>query len=138
MELSLQTDTVADRTVVHVGGEIDAYTVPRLRQLLLGLVEEGAPHLVVDLSRVEFLDSSGLGVLAGVRTRMRERRGSLVLVCAQERILKIFRIIGLDGVFTIVPSVAEAVAVGGSDGDAADGGAADGGAANGDAERTDR
>jgi anti-sigma B factor antagonist len=112
MELSLQTGTVADRTVVQVSGEIDVYTAPRLRQRLIELVDDGARHLVIDLGGVEFLDSTGLGVLVGGLKRMRAQDGTLVLVCAQERILKIFRITGLDRVFTIVPTVDEAVTAG--------------------------
>lgn len=111
MELSLQTGTVADRTILRVTGEIDVYTAPKLRQRLVQLVEDGARHLVVDLSGVEFLDSTGLGVLVGGLKRMRALSGSFALVCDQERILKIFRITGLDRIFTIVPTEQAALAV---------------------------
>lgn len=111
MELSLQTDTVADRTILQVSGEIDVYTAPRLRQRLVELVDKGARHLVVDLRGVEFLDSTGLGVLVGGLKRMRSLGGSFALVCAHERILKIFRITGLDRIFTIVSSVEKALEV---------------------------
>ncbi|BCJ32719.1 anti-sigma-B factor antagonist [Actinocatenispora thailandica] len=111
MELSLQTGTVADRTILRVTGEIDVYTAPRLRQRLVQLVEDGARHLVVDLGGVEFLDSTGLGVLVGGLKRMRALSGSFALVCDQERILKIFRITGLDRIFTIVPTEQDALAV---------------------------
>ena len=111
MELSLQTGTVADRTILRVTGEIDVYTAPKLRQQLVQLVEDGARHLVVDLSAVEFLDSTGLGVLVGGLKRMRALSGSFALVCDQERILKIFRITGLDRIFTIVPTEQAGLAV---------------------------
>lgn len=111
MELSLQTGTVADRTILRVTGEIDVYTAPKLRQRLVQLVEDGARHLVVDLGGVEFLDSTGLGVLVGGLKRMRALSGSFALVCDQERILKIFRITGLDRIFTIVPTEQAALAV---------------------------
>ncbi len=109
MELSLETRTVADRTVLEVGGEIDVYTAPRLRERLLELVAEGTRYIVVNMERVEFLDSTGLGVLVGGLKRIRAQGGSLVLVCSQERILKIFRITGLERVFQIFSSVDEAV-----------------------------
>src|SRR5689334_14487449 len=105
MELSLSTRTVADRRVLDVGGEIDVYTAPQLRERLIALVENGARQVVVDLTRVEFLDSTGLGVLVGALKRLRAVHGDLSLVCAQERLLKIFRITGLDRVFTIHDSV---------------------------------
>lgn len=110
MELSLRTDTVAGRDVVRVSGEVDLYTAPRLRQWLIDLVSDGATHLVVDLDQVEFLDSTGLGVLVRGRNQMRAQEGTFTLVCTQERILKIFRITGFDQVFTIVATVDDAVA----------------------------
>ena len=110
MDLSLDNRTDGDRMVVDVGGEIDVYTAPRLREQLVDLVADGQYHLVVDMERVDFLDSTGLGVLVGGLKRVRAHDGSLRLVCTQERILKIFRITGLTKVFPIHSSVAEAVA----------------------------
>ena len=101
MDLSLSTRTEGDRTIVEVGGEIDVYTAPRLREQLVDLVADGKYHLVVDMERVDFLDSTGLGVLVGGLKRVRAHDGSLRLVCTQERILKIFRITGLAKVFVI-------------------------------------
>ena len=110
MELSLSTRAEGDRTIVEVGGEIDVYTAPTLREQLIDLVSQGHQHIIVDMERVEFLDSTGLGVLVGGLKRVRAQDGSLRLVCTQERILKIFRITGLEKVFPIYGSVAEAVA----------------------------
>ena len=110
MDLSLSTRTEGDRTIVEVGGEIDVYTAPRLREQLVDLVADGKYHLVVDMERVDFLDSTGLGVLVGGLKRVRNHDGSLQLVCNQEKILKIFRITGLTKVFPIHASVDEAVA----------------------------
>jgi anti-sigma B factor antagonist len=112
MELQLSTRTVAGHRVLEVSGEIDVYTAPQLRERLIALVEDGARQVVVDLSRVEFLDSTGLGVLVGALKRLRGVNGDLALVCAQERLLKIFRITGLDRVFTIRDSVDAATSSG--------------------------
>ncbi len=110
MDLSLETRQENDRTVIEVGGEIDVYTAPKLRERIIELVDEGQYHLVVDLEKVEFLDSTGLGVLVGGLKRVRGHDGSLQLVCTQERLLKIFRITGLSKVFAIHGSQAEATA----------------------------
>jgi anti-sigma B factor antagonist len=109
VDLSLTTRTEGDRTVVVVGGEIDVYTAPKLREQLVDLVNAGKYHLVVDMEGVEFLDSTGLGVLVGGLKRVRAHDGSLRLVCTQERILKIFRITGLTKVFPIHDTVEAAV-----------------------------
>ncbi len=96
--------------VIDVQGEIDMHTAPRLRELLIDLVSRGSYQLVVNLDKVGFLDSTGLGVLVGSLKRVRAHDGSLDLVCTQQRILKIFRITGLTEVFGIYETVDQAVA----------------------------
>ena len=110
MDLSLSTRAERGRTVVEVTGEIDVYTAPKLREQLAELVDSGRHDIVVDMQGVEFLDSTGLGVLVGGLKRVKQHDGSMNLVCTQERILKIFRITGLTKVFPIYDSVAAAVA----------------------------
>ena len=111
MELTLNvySDTPGF-TVIEVGGEIDVYTAPKLREKLITLVEEGSYQLIVDMEGVEFLDSTGLGVLVGGLKRVRAHDGWLDLVCTQSRILRIFKITGLNKVFSIHNSVVEAIA----------------------------
>ena len=96
--------------VIDVGGEIDIHTAPRLRELLIDLVSKDNYQLIVNLERVEFLDSTGLGVLVGGLKRVRVHDGSLDLVCTQERILKLFRVTGLAKVFGIHETVGQAIA----------------------------
>jgi anti-sigma B factor antagonist len=110
VDLTLSTRPEGDRTVVAVGGEIDVYTAPKLREHLIDLDSAGNHHLIIDMEKVDFLDSTGLGVLVGGLKRVRAHDGSLHLVCTQERILKIFRITGLTKVFPIHASVDEALA----------------------------
>jgi anti-sigma B factor antagonist len=109
MELSLATRTVAGHTVLDVGGEVDVYTAPKLRERLVELFDGGSRKIVVDLSRVDFLDSTGLGVLVGAFKRLRLAGGSFALVCAREPLLKIFRITALDQVFPLFDTVEAAV-----------------------------
>jgi anti-sigma B factor antagonist len=96
--------------VIDVQGEIDMYTAPRLRELLIDLVSRGSYQLVVNLDKVGFLDSTGLGVLVGGLRRVRAHDGSLDLVCTQQRILKIFRVTGLTEVFGIYETADQAIA----------------------------
>jgi len=110
VELKLGQQTQDGIEVVDVEGEIDVYTAPRLRELLIDLVNKNNYNLIVNMERVEFLDSTGLGVLVGGLKRVRAYDGSLDLVCTQERILKIFRITGLTKVFGIHDTVDEAIA----------------------------
>lgn len=97
-------------TVVEVSGEIDLHTASMLREQLVALLDAGGHHLIVDLEKVDFMDSTGLNVLIGALERVHAQGGSLSLVCTQENIIKIFRITGLAKVFTIHPDLAEATA----------------------------
>jgi anti-sigma B factor antagonist len=111
MELTLNVHSEPPGfTVIEIGGEIDVYTAPKLRERLVGLVESGSYQLIVDMESVEFLDSTGLGVLVGGLKRVRAHEGWIDLVCTQSRILRIFRITGLNRVFDIYDTVPEAVA----------------------------
>jgi anti-sigma B factor antagonist len=110
VNLKLGHDNKDGIEVIDVGGTIDIYTAPRLRELLIDLVSKDNYQLIVNLDKVEFLDSTGLGVLVGGLKRVRAHDGSLDLVCTQERILKIFRITGLTKVFGIHETVDQAIA----------------------------
>ena len=110
MDLTLSTHEADGTTVVAVGGEIDVYTAPRLRDKFTELVAAGSYDIIVDMQNVEFLDSTGLGVLVGGLKKVRAHDGSLDLVCTQDRLLKIFRITGLAKVFVIHDSAESALA----------------------------
>ena len=110
LDLNLTTREVDGVTVVAVGGEIDVYTAPKLRDQITELVAAGTHQILIDLEEVEFLDSTGLGVLVGGLKKVRAYDGSLELICTQERLLKIFRITGLAKVFVIHESTDGALA----------------------------
>jgi anti-sigma B factor antagonist len=99
-----------DTHIVSVAGEIDLFTAPEFKQRMSAPIDDGRSNLIVDLSRTTFIDSSSLGVLIGAHRRLKLRGGSLVVVCDDEAIAKTFKITGLDGVFTLVPTVEAALA----------------------------
>ena len=106
MELGLEVvESRPPYSVLAVKGEVDVYSAPRLREKLVELVSQGHRHIVVDLESVDFLDSTGLGVLVGGLKRLRSHEGDLTLVCTQARILKVFEITGLTTVFRITDTV---------------------------------
>jgi anti-sigma B factor antagonist len=110
VDLTLTTRDVDGKTIVAVGGEIDVYTAPKLRDKITELVAAGVYDIVIDMEGVEFLDSTGLGVLVGGLKKVRAHDGSLQLICNQDRLLKIFRITGLAKVFVIHESADAALA----------------------------
>lgn len=109
MELSVSEHGEGVVPVVGVSGEVDVYAAPELRERLTEVIGGGS-SVVVDLTDVGFLDSTGLGALVAARTAAAERGASLPLVCTHQRILKLFTITGLDGVFKIYDTVDAAVA----------------------------
>ena len=105
IDFGLVDESVDEGThVVSLRGEIDAHTAPKLGSRLFGLAEEGARHVVVDLSAVTFMDSTGIGVLLNALRHMTVRRCVMVLVCPTERILRPFQVTGLVGHLTIFDS----------------------------------
>jgi anti-sigma B factor antagonist len=93
--------------LASVTGEVDVYSAPSLRDGLSELLASGS-SVIVDLTEVGFLDSTGLGALVAARKVAEDKGAQLPLVCTKERILKLFTITGLDGVFAIHPTVADA------------------------------
>jgi anti-sigma B factor antagonist len=92
----------ADAPVVRVVGEIDVATAPELRDALHRLLDHGAHAIVIDLSGVNFLDSSGLGVLLGVHKRLLEQGDApLRLTQAPAAVVRVLEITGLDRTFTL-------------------------------------
>jgi anti-sigma B factor antagonist len=110
VDLSITRADHGDQTVVHLGGEIDVYTAPLVREKLDEQIQGGRTRLVVDLTDVTFLDSTGLGVLVGRLKLTRTRGGSMRLVGTDDRVLKVFAITGLDKVFEIHPTLDAALA----------------------------
>ena len=110
MDLRLELNDRDGIPVLTVHGEVDVSTAPRLRQELIEVASSGSLWAVVDLEPVEFLDSTGLGVLVSGLKRFRTLEGDLLLVCTQRRVLKVFEITGLTEVFSMHASVDDAVA----------------------------
>lgn len=99
-----------DCAVLRIGGEVDVYTAPRLRERVIQLLAGGVRYVIADLREVDFLDSTGLGALVGSLKRLREQDGSLRLVTGSERVMQVFRLTGLVRVFALHASVPEAIA----------------------------
>lgn len=102
MNFKMDTRTLEkELPLIELEGEVDVYTAPQLKQQMIGLLESGVKELVVDLTKVDYLDSTALGVLIGGLKRMREVDGNMALVCPSPRIRRVFEITGLDKIFDI-------------------------------------
>lgn len=95
-------------SVVRADGELDVSNAPQLRQTITTALDEGSGKVIVDLSTVTFMDSTTLGVLIGAHNRVRESGGALGVVAPDDKIRRVFRITGLDKVFTLYDTVPDA------------------------------
>jgi anti-sigma B factor antagonist len=104
----LGVERQGDACVVRLGGELDLYNAPQVRQALTEAASESPARVVVDLSEVEFIDSTALGVLIEARTRLDNRRAFLLAAPGLET-RRALEISGLDRHFTVHQSVSEAL-----------------------------
>jgi anti-sigma B factor antagonist len=94
---------------MSLGGEIDLYTAPRLHGELVSVLSGDSPvQVVVDMSGVEFCDSTGMNVLLAAHRRAREQGGDLELAAPPAAIKKILQVTGLESVFTVLEDPAKA------------------------------
>jgi anti-sigma B factor antagonist len=93
---------VAGNNVITVEGDLDLATAPALRQLLHDRIDDGEMHLILDLSRLDFLDSSGLGVLVGAARRVRtELAGTMTLRSPSPSVVRLLELTRLGHVFAV-------------------------------------
>ena len=102
IELEIETHHEDGWTILVVGGELDLYTAPRLRDQVLAAVDGGADHIAIDLVGVGFIDSTGLGILVACLKRVREREGRLVLIASETSPLR--RLLSLTGLEQVLPT----------------------------------
>ena len=94
-ELSVTVRRERGAVIAEVTGDIDMSTVAGLRERLFGLADSGQP-LIVDLNRITFIDSAGLGVLVGTARHANEHGGSLHAVCSRPQTRKLLWLTGVD------------------------------------------
>lgn len=100
----------ADTHVIEVGGQVDLYSAPDLKRRTSSVIDAGVRCVIMDLSRVTFMDSTGLGILIGARKRLRRSGAEVVLVITNYDVEHLLEITGLDGTFATYRSVEEAIA----------------------------
>jgi anti-sigma B factor antagonist len=105
----IQSQPDPQTSIVALEGELDLARAPSLKWALVDSVDAGCRQLVVDLTRVTFMDSTALGVLVGVN-RSLDVGARLAIVCVHANVLKIFELSGMDGSFAIYPTLEQALA----------------------------
>ncbi|MFD2043845.1 STAS domain-containing protein [Ornithinibacillus salinisoli] len=101
MNLEINVTEDSAKILVHLSGEIDVYTAPKLKDTLLQLTSNNGNDIQVDLSQVSYMDSTGLGVFISALKSAKESGSTVTLVNLRERVLRLFQITGLDQIIDI-------------------------------------
>lgn len=110
MLLELTTRVLHGCVVVEVRGEVDLSSLDALEQCLSTVLAGEAPAIVLDLSRMGFVDAAGLRVLLRAKRRAASRGRPFVLAGPRAAVARLLVVTDLDRRFTIFPTVAEAAA----------------------------
>ncbi|WP_046175782.1 anti-sigma factor antagonist [Domibacillus indicus] len=101
MNISIDVQEQEQQTTIKISGEIDAYTAPKLRETAFPYTEKKETNLVIDLSEVSYMDSTGLGVFVGLFKSLNANDGTMKLVGLSDRLKRLFDITGLADIMNI-------------------------------------
>lgn len=110
LKIESSSESVPGSIVFHLTGSLDVATSPKLKEVLSRVPGDDYGDVIVDLTRVEFLDSTGLGALMGAHRRAIERGGRVRLIVSDGPIARLLNITGLSRVFPVYSSLGEALA----------------------------
>jgi len=97
--------------IMELDGEVDVYTYPQLNESINKVINDNKHHIIINLEKVKYIDSTGLGVLASSANKVAPKNGVLHVICTQPQIKKIFIVSGLlEKNFKLYDNEAEAIA----------------------------
>lgn len=111
MDFKFVCDSLDSLMVMHYFGEIDAFTAPQFRDSITDQLDAGHRNFVIDLTGVSFMDSSGLGNLAGRIRDVSEASGKLVFAVSNPTLIRSFTITGLDRMVRMVDECEAAIEI---------------------------
>ena len=100
LDFAVSVSSAEDATVVAVRGDLDCYTAPKLRAVLLELAD-GPRKVILDVGSSDFIDSTGLGVLVGGLKRFRQQGGDMVVRSPSPMTARLFEVTGVIKLFEV-------------------------------------
>ncbi len=94
-------DDIKDAWIIDVYGEIDIYTSDELKDSLIESISSKSKDIILNASNLEYIDSTGLGVLIGILKRLKSDAKDIYIINAKQNVRKIFNITGLDKIFKV-------------------------------------
>lgn len=111
LNLKIEVREVSSVPVMDLDGEVDVYTYPQLNEAINKVINDNKHHIVINLEKVKYIDSTGLGVLASSANKISPKNGMLHVICNQSQIKKIFIVSGLlEKNFKLYDAESEAIA----------------------------
>ena len=107
--LKLKVITQNTARIIEINGEVDMYSSPEVREVLLQLVDIKAPTIVLDFRNVVYIDSSGIATLVEALQEVGKYKGDFILANLSKNVLDVFELSRLDKVFDIYNSLEEAL-----------------------------
>ncbi len=107
--MSIRIKYEEDYVIVLPDEEIEVYNISEIKEVLFDIIDKGNRRLVMDMSRVEYIDSSGLGVMVSVLKKVKHAEGKLVLISPKSSVKQILSLTNLDKVFNIQDNLENAV-----------------------------
>lgn len=101
MNMEIQIKEDLNQTLVILEGEIDAYTAPKVKEKIVPMLEDFSGEIVFDLSNVNYMDSTGLGMFVGFFKTVKANNGIFRLEGLSDRLKRLFDITGLAGIMEI-------------------------------------
>ena len=107
--LEVSTLEKGDATVVCIHGDVDLYSSPQVRKTIMGLTKQKTKKILIDLSRVSYMDSSGVATLVEGLQHVGKYKGRLGIFGLDAAVKEVFELSRLDRVFEIYPDVDDAL-----------------------------
>jgi len=96
-------------TVIAIGGSLDAETAPKFDTKIKSEIEKGAKYIVCNMERLNYIASAGLGVLISANEALTKKGGELRISSMNEKVLKIFKLLGFINLFKIFENDQKAI-----------------------------
>lgn len=95
LDLKIDVKKEEDVPVISLNGEVDIYTYPKLSEALDKVIKDGSPSMILNLEKVNYMDSTGLGAIAAGANKLSQIGGHMNIICTQPQVKKIFKVSGL-------------------------------------------
>ena len=99
--LSIKEQELEAHVLIEISGEVDIFTCQQLKDTLYQVVDKYGKDMVLECSRLNYIDSTGLGVFVAVLKRVKQIDRNITIINLKDSILKLFLITNLDSLFNI-------------------------------------